>query len=86
MSDLNKDVVNNTKNRQRDNLQKVCGRDRPFVDIRTPVSSGDRGGESAEDKILRRSGTPRSRPGAVRQHDWSAQPSDRSSVVLTAYS
>jgi hypothetical protein len=68
MSDLNKVVVNNTENRQRDNLLKVHGRDRPFADIQTPVSSGDRGGESAEDKILRRSGTPRGRPGVVRQH------------------
>jgi hypothetical protein len=59
MSDLNKDVVNNTKNRQRDNLSKGHGRDRPFTDIRTPVSSSDRGGESAEDRILRHSGTPR---------------------------
>jgi hypothetical protein len=39
MSDLNKVVVNNMEKRQRDNLLKVHGRDRPFVDILTPVSS-----------------------------------------------
>jgi hypothetical protein len=71
MSDLNKDVVNNTENRLRDNLSKVHGRDRPFVDIRTQVSSGDQGGESAEDRIFQRSGTPRGQPDAVRQHTWS---------------
>jgi hypothetical protein len=65
---------------------KVHGRDRPFTDIRTPVSSSDRGGESAEDRILRHSGTPRGWPGTVWQHAWSMQPSDLSSVVLTAYS
>jgi hypothetical protein len=43
MLDLNKVVVNNTEKRQRDNLPKVCGRDRPFADIQTPVSSDDRG-------------------------------------------
>jgi hypothetical protein len=86
MSDLNKVVVNNTEKRQRDNLLKVYGRDRLFVDIRTPVSSGDRGGESAEDRILRLSGTPRGRPGTVQQHAWLAQPNDQSSVVPTAYS
>jgi hypothetical protein len=86
MSDLNKVVVNNMEKRQRDNLPKVHGRDRPFADIRTPVFSGDRGGESAEDRILRRSGSPQGQLGAVRQHAWSAQPSDRSSVVLTTYS
>jgi hypothetical protein len=86
MSDLNKVVVNNMEKRQRDNLPKVRGRDRPFTDIQIPVSSGDRGGEFAEDRILQRSGTPRGWPGAVRQHAWSAQPSDRSSVVPTAYS
>jgi hypothetical protein len=52
MSDLNKVVVNNTEKRQRDNLSKVRGRDRPFTDIRMPISSGDRGGESIEDRIL----------------------------------
>jgi hypothetical protein len=68
MSDLNKDVINNTNNRQGDNLLKVHGRDWPFVGIRTLVSSRDRGGESTEDRILRRSGMPRGWPGAVRQH------------------
>jgi hypothetical protein len=72
MSDLNKDVVNNKEKRQRDNLPKVHGRDQPFMDIRTSVSSGDRGGESTEDRILRRSGTLRGRPGVVQQHAWSA--------------
>jgi hypothetical protein len=43
MSDLNKAIVNNTEKRQRDNLPKVRGRDRPFADIQTPVSSYDRG-------------------------------------------
>jgi hypothetical protein len=52
MSDLNKNVVNNIEKRQRDNLPKVRGRDRPFADIQTPVSSGHRGGESAKDRIL----------------------------------
>jgi hypothetical protein len=66
MSDLSKVVVNNTERRQRDNLPKVRGADWPFTDIRTPVSSNDRGGESAEDRILQRSGTPRGRPGVVR--------------------
>jgi hypothetical protein len=58
MSDINKTVVNNTEKRQRENLPKVRSRDRPFADIQTPVSSDDRGGESAEDRIIRRSGTP----------------------------
>jgi hypothetical protein len=52
MLDLNKVVVNNTEKRQSDNLPKVRSRDRPFADIRTPVSFGDRGGESAKDRIL----------------------------------
>jgi hypothetical protein len=86
MSDLSKVVINNTEKRRRDNLPKVRGKDRPFVGIRTPVSSGDRGGETAEGRILRRSGTPRGRPGIVQQHVWLAQPSDWSSMVLTAYS
>jgi hypothetical protein len=53
MSDLNKVVVNNAeKKKQRDNLLEVHIRDRPFAGTRTPVSSGDRGGESTEDRIL----------------------------------
>jgi hypothetical protein len=56
MSDLNNVVVNNMEKRQRGILPKVHDRDRPFVDIRTSVSSGDRGGESTEDRILRHSG------------------------------
>jgi hypothetical protein len=52
MSDVNKAVVNNTEKRQRDNLLKVRGRDQPFTDIRMPVSSGNRGGKSTEDRIL----------------------------------
>jgi hypothetical protein len=86
MSDLNKVVVNDTEKSQRDTLPKVRGKDRPVADIRTPVSSGDRGGESVEDRTLRRSGTLRSRLGIVQQHAWLAQPNDWSSVVLTAYS
>jgi hypothetical protein len=86
MTDLNKVVINNTEKRQRDNLPKVCGGDWPFTDIRTLVSSGDRGGKSAKDRILQRSSMPRGRPGVFRQHAWSAQLSDWSSVVLTAYS
>jgi hypothetical protein len=39
MLDLNKAVVNNTEKRQRDNLPNVRGRDQPFADIQTPVSS-----------------------------------------------
>jgi hypothetical protein len=58
MSDLNKVVVNNTEKSQMDNLPKVHGGDRLVVDIRTPVCSDDQGGESAEDRTLRRSGTP----------------------------
>jgi hypothetical protein len=83
MSDLNKVVVNNMEKRQRDNLLKVCGRGWPFTDIQTPVSSSDRGGKSAEDRILRHSGTPRGQPGAVRQHAWSAQPSGGNRSLLT---
>jgi hypothetical protein len=49
---LNNVVVNNTEKRQRDNFPKVHDMDRSFTDIRTPVSSDDRGGESAEDRIL----------------------------------
>jgi hypothetical protein len=86
MTDLNKVVNNNTDKIQRGNFLKVHGGDWPFTDIRTSISSGDRGGESTKDRILRHSDTPRGRPGVVRQHAWSAQPSDWSSVVLTAYS
>jgi hypothetical protein len=43
MSDLNGVVVNNMEKSQRDNLSKVHVGDRPVVDIRTSVSSGDRG-------------------------------------------
>jgi hypothetical protein len=86
MLDLSKVVINNTEKRRKDDLQKARGKDRLFAGIRTPVSSGDRGGESAEGRILRRSGTPRGRLGVIRQHAWSAQPSDWSSVVLTTYS
>jgi hypothetical protein len=86
MSNLNKVVVNNTEKSQRDNLPKVRGGNQPIADIRTPVSSGDRGGESTEDRTLRRSGTSRGWPGVVQQHAWSAQPNNWSSVILTAYS
>jgi hypothetical protein len=65
MSDQSKVVVNNVEKGQRDNLPKVRGKDRPFTDIRTPVSSGDRGGESTKRRILRRSGMPRGRPSTV---------------------
>jgi hypothetical protein len=65
MSDLNGVVVNNTEKSQRDNLSKVRGRDRPVADIRTAVSSDDRGGESTEDRTLRCSGMPRGRPSVV---------------------
>jgi hypothetical protein len=65
MSDLNGVVVNNMEKSQRDNLPKVRGGDRPVADIRTTVSSGDRGGESAEDRTLRCSGTPRGRSSVV---------------------
>jgi hypothetical protein len=40
--------VYNVEIEQRDNHPKVHGEDRPFADIRMPVSSGDRGGESIE--------------------------------------
>jgi hypothetical protein len=40
MSDLNKDVVNNTENRLRDNLPKVHGRDRTFERKFLPVTKG----------------------------------------------
>jgi hypothetical protein len=65
MSDQSNVVVNNVEKGQRDNPLKVRGRDRPFADIRMPVSSGDRGGKSAEDRILRRSGTPQGQLGTV---------------------
>jgi hypothetical protein len=65
MLDQNRIVVNNVEKERRDNLMKGHGRDRPFTDIRMSVSSGDRGGESAEDRILRRSGTSQEQPGAV---------------------
>jgi hypothetical protein len=67
MSDQNMVVVNNVKKRRRDHLLKGHGWDRPSEDIRMPVSSGYRGGESVEDGFLRRSGTPRGRPSAVQQ-------------------
>jgi hypothetical protein len=86
MSDQNKVVVNNVEKEQRDNLLKVRGKGRPFVDIRMPVSSGDRGGESVERRILRCSGTPQGWPGAVQQRAWSARLSDRSLVAPSAYS
>jgi hypothetical protein len=86
MSDQSKVVVNNVEKEQRDNLLKVHGKDWPFADIRMPVSSDDRGGESGERRILQRSGTPQGRPGAVPQHTWSARLSDRSSVAPSAYS
>jgi hypothetical protein len=86
MSDLNKVVINNVEKRPRDNFPKVRGRDQPFTGIRTPDFSNDLGGKSTEDRILQHSDTPRGQPGAVQQHAWSTQPSDRSSVVLTAYS
>jgi hypothetical protein len=72
MSDQSKVVVNNVGKRQRDNLLKVRGKDRPFKDIQMPVSSGDRGGEFVERRILQRSGTPRGWPGIVQQRAWLA--------------
>jgi hypothetical protein len=54
MSDQSKVVVNNVEKEQRDNLLKVHGKDRLFMDIRMPVSSDERGGESAERRILQR--------------------------------
>jgi hypothetical protein len=52
MLDQSKGIVNNVEKEQIDNLLKVCGKDRPFTDIQMPVSSGDRGGEFVEHKIL----------------------------------
>jgi hypothetical protein len=52
MSDQSKVVVNNAEKGQTDNLLKIRGKDRPFADIQMPVSSGDRGGESTEHRIL----------------------------------
>jgi hypothetical protein len=52
MSDQSKVIVNNMEKGQRDNLLKIRDKDWPFVDIRMPVSSGDRGGESAKHRIL----------------------------------
>jgi hypothetical protein len=52
MSDQNKVVVNNMEKGQRDNPLKVRGTDRSFVDIQMSVSFDDRGGKSAEDRIL----------------------------------
>jgi hypothetical protein len=65
MSHQSKVVINNVEKGQSDNPLKVHSRDRPFADIRMPVSSDDRGGESVEDRILRCTDTPRGRPGAV---------------------
>jgi hypothetical protein len=67
MSDQNRVVVNNVEKGRRDNLLKGCDRDQPFADIRMSVSSGDRGGKSTENRILRRIGTPRGRPGTIQQ-------------------
>jgi hypothetical protein len=86
MPDQSKVVVNNVENGQRDNLLKVHGKDWPFMDIRMPAFFGDRGAESDERRILRCSGTPRGRPGAIQQCTWSARVSDRSSVAPSAYS
>jgi hypothetical protein len=86
MSDQSKVVVNNVEKGQRDNPLNVHDRDQPFTDIRMPVSSDYRGGESTEDRILRCSGTPRGWPGAVQQCAWSARLSDRSLVATSAYS
>jgi hypothetical protein len=85
MSDQSKVVVNNVEKGQRDNVLKVCGKDRPFTNIRMPVSSGDRGGESAKRRILRCSGTHQGRLGVVQQRARSARLSDRSSVAPSAY-
>jgi hypothetical protein len=52
MLDLSKVVINNTEKRRRDDLPKAHGKDRPFAGIQTLVSSGDRGGESTEGRIL----------------------------------
>jgi hypothetical protein len=52
MSDLSNVVINNTEKRRRDNLSKVRGKDQPFADIQMPISSGDRGGEFPEGRIL----------------------------------
>jgi hypothetical protein len=52
MSDQSKVIVNNVKKGQRDNPLKVRGRDKPFTDIRMPVSSGNRGGKFTEDRTL----------------------------------
>jgi hypothetical protein len=86
MSDHNKVVVNNVEKGQRDNLLNVRGKGRPFADIQMPVSSDDRGGESAKRRILRCSGTPRGQPSAVQQRAWSTRLSDRSLVAPSAYS
>jgi hypothetical protein len=86
MSDQSKVVVNNVEKGQKDNILKVHGKDRPFADIRMLVSFGDRGGESAERRILRSSGTPRGRTGVVPQRALSVRLSDRSSVAPSAYS
>jgi hypothetical protein len=86
MSDQSNVVVNNVEKGQRDNPPKVRGRDRPFTDIRMSVSSGDRGGKSAEDRILRCSGMPQGQLGTVQQHTWSTRLNDRSSVAPSAYS
>jgi hypothetical protein len=86
MSDQSKVVVNNVEKGQRDNLLKVHGKDRPFMDIQMPVSSDDQGGESAKHRILQRSGMPRGRPSAIQQRAWLALLSDRSSVAPSACS
>jgi hypothetical protein len=52
MLDQSKVIVNNMEKGQRGNPLKVRGWDQSFVDILMPVSSNDRGGESAKDGIL----------------------------------
>jgi hypothetical protein len=52
MSDQSKVVGNNVEKGQRDNLLKVHAKDQPSAGIRMPVSSGDRGSEFIERRIL----------------------------------
>jgi hypothetical protein len=52
MSDQSKVVVNNVEKGQTDNLLNVHVKDWSFADIRMPVTSGDRGGESGGRRIL----------------------------------
>jgi hypothetical protein len=67
MSDQSKFAIIDINKGRRCYPPKDRGWDRPSANIRMPGSFNDRGGESVEDGILRRSGTPRVRLGAAQR-------------------